>query len=620
VVDFFRFHRPAGNKFVLTSRVVGYRDVRPSAEGLGECTLVDFEQAEIEAFVDKWTAAIERAAHGENLVAAGEAKREREELLTSVQHNPGVRALASNPLLLTILALMKRQGIALPERRVKLYQNYVETLLEHWNRARGLDRPPARDLDSDETLRVLAPLALAMHETSPGVGLVNREDVRATLEEIYRQGGVGDPQVAARRLLEDLRTHAGLLLERGPGQYGFIHLTFQEYLAGMALAQQAQEGVDEAVQALARHVGDPTWREASLLCIGYLGIVQRREKAASAVVERLLREQPGAPGEAVVLCGDAVADAWPGGITSVCRDAVRAALLATMRDDAVAAPTRAVAGATLARLGDPRFRADAWYLPNEPLLGFVEIPAGPFRMGSDKKRDPEASDAELPEHEVTLPRYFIARYPVTVAQLRAFVGDGGQVADSRALRGPDTAPTYWVRRHEALAYTEWLTAKLRAWEDAPEPLVSLLREGTDGRPWCVTLPSEAEWEKAARGSDGRKYPWGNDPPDASRANYSSTGIGKPSAVACFRRGASPYGVEDLCGNVWEWTRSVLRPYPYIPADGREDLRTSNREHRVLRGGAFHDEGRDVRAASRRTVTIDHFNGFRVVVSPFTSDL
>ena len=217
VVDFFSFHRGRGNKFVLTSRIVGYREVRPTVEGLDECTLVDFDEEEIVQFVDRWTIALERAARGDTPVAAREAEREREELLASVQRNPGVRRLAANPLLLTILALMKRQGVVLPERRVELYQKYVETLLKHWNLARGLGRPPTRDLDVIETVRVLAPLALWMHQTSPGVGLVKREEMVRQLVEIYRARGHAEPERAARQLLADVREHAGLLLERGPG-------------------------------------------------------------------------------------------------------------------------------------------------------------------------------------------------------------------------------------------------------------------------------------------------------------------------------------------------------------------------------------------------------------------
>jgi predicted NACHT family NTPase len=124
--------------------------------------------------VTKWTAALERAARGRTAVAAQEAAAQRRELLESIQRNPGVRALAANPLLLTILALMKRQGVPLPDRRVELYDNYVQTLSKSWNLARSLDprrkAESAREFDARETMKVLAPLAPWMHESWRGAG------------------------------------------------------------------------------------------------------------------------------------------------------------------------------------------------------------------------------------------------------------------------------------------------------------------------------------------------------------------------------------------------------------------------------------------------------------------
>ena len=136
--------------------------------------------------------------------------------------------------------------------------------------------------------------------------------------------------------------------------------------------------------------------------------------------------------------------------------------------------------------GAPRFRPDAWFLPDEPLLGFVEIPAGPFLMGSDRARDPGAFDDELSQHEVTLPRYFIGRYPVTVAQFWASVEGGGPWTENlESLRGLVNHPVVSVSWYEAQQYCDWLTERLRGWPGTPEPLATLLRN--DG--WEVGLPS-----------------------------------------------------------------------------------------------------------------------------------
>jgi formylglycine-generating enzyme required for sulfatase activity len=657
VKTFFAFHRREGNKFILTSRIVGYRAVRPTVEGLAECTLVDFEDQEIAQFVDRWTGALERAARGDTPVARQEAALEKKELLDAVNRNPGVRRLASNPLLLTILALMKRQGVTLPERRVELYQKYVETLLKYWNLARGLDRRLTRDLDVVETVRVLAPLALWMHETSPGIGLVKREAMRRRLEEIYAGRGIPEPERVARQLLSDVHEYAGLLLERGAGEYGFIHLTFQEYLAAVAVAQKGQRQVTPVVEALAAHVGDTNWREVALLTIGYMGIVQQRDEAAGAVLQGLIQASPGEAGQAAVLAGEAVADAWPGGVTPACKVTVARVLEETLLDDAhVTSPLRVAAGDVLTRLGDPRPGVGCSPLPELgeglgvralPDIVWCEVPAGPFTMGSSDA-DRMAYDNEKPQHEVTLKAFWIARYPVTVAQYAAFVQDGGYTAKWRACwtgagwewkgnrTGPDTYggafdlpnhPVVGVTWYEALAYCRWLEEKfrvegcrLKVWRDGQLGTCNL-QPGT----FSVRLPSEAEWEKAARGMDGRIFPWGDDP-DPNRANYDDTGIGTTSAVGCFPGGASSYGCLDMGGNVWEWTRSLWgrdlsKPdfkYPYDSEDGREDEAAADDVRRVLRGGSFYFPANLVRCAYRSRPLPqdrDRYGGFRVIVAP-----
>ena len=189
---------------------------------------------------------------------------------------------------------------------------------------------------------------------------------------------------------------------------------------------------------------------------------------------------------------------------------------------------------------------------------------------------------------VDLPTFWIARYPITHVQYAAFVQDGGYTArwhpcwseegwewkSYRNWTGPRTHggtyrltnhPIVGVSHYEASAFCSWLGERLRAAGALNETLAP-------GERLEIALPSEAQWHKAAQGIDGRVYPWG-DEPDPNRANVYETGIGATCAVGCFPGGISPYGVYDLCGNVWEWTAS---PDESAPSTF------------VLRGGSYWD--------------------------------
>jgi len=248
-------------------------------------------------------------------------------------------------------------------------------------------------------------------------------------------------------------------------------------------------------------------------------------------------------------------------------------------------------------------------------------------LGPRPAPDPGASEDERPAHVVDLPRYFISRFPVTVGQWRVYY-DAIDAAtreslDKSSIEGESNYPVGSVSWRDAVGYCRWLTRQLRDPRvRVPESIASLIRDGGGKRPWpwIVTLPSEAEWEKAARGADGRRYPWGNDDWDEHRSPKESSGIQCPLAVGAFRGGASAAGVEEQSGHLWEWTRSVPGRYPYQPAPRREDLRYADLPQRVMRGRAFFSHHREAcraadrffRDASTRRTAI----GFRVVVSPF----
>jgi formylglycine-generating enzyme required for sulfatase activity len=261
----------------------------------------------------------------------------------------------------------------------------------------------------------------------------------------------------------------------------------------------------------------------------------------------------------------------------------------------------------------PGFRADAWFLPDDPLLGFVEVPAGPFVMGSDPVTDRLAFDNERwgdrgTQGSVDLPAFHIARYEVTVAQFKAFVDATGYRIDEQAIQGLPTHPVTSVSWPDALAYSRWLEKTLRAWPRTPPQLGWLFGDG-----WHVGLPSEAEWEKAARGTDGRIYPWGNEP-RRDRANFGAKGT---TPVGTFTCPECPFDLFDMSGNVWELTRSPYQAYPYDPGNDRENLEADALW--IMRGGSFADTERNVRAAIRGGADPGArrpFIGFRVVISRF----
>jgi formylglycine-generating enzyme required for sulfatase activity len=236
--------------------------------------------------------------------------------------------------------------------------------------------------------------------------------------------------------------------------------------------------------------------------------------------------------------------------------------------------------------------------------GMVQVPAGPFTLGSEGKAIDEDA-AEKPVQTLELPAFRIDRNEVTTAQYCQFLNAAGTEQDAqghaclgparvlpiakadgawRPLPGREAFPMTGVTWYGATAYAAWAGKR---------------------------LPTEAEWEKAARGPDARKFPWGNTL-DASKMRFGQDNIGP---VGEKPAGASPCGCLDMAGNAWEWTSSAFRPYPYVATDGREDPALA--ERRVARGGSWTGEPHIAHAAYRfrpDPTAAYPFLGFRCAMS------
>ena len=232
----------------------------------------------------------------------------------------------------------------------------------------------------------------------------------------------------------------------------------------------------------------------------------------------------------------------------------------------------------------------------------IRVPAGAFLMGSNG-----GPYDERPQHKVNLAEFSIDRTKVTNGQFAAFLNAVG-------LRGPGRENYYDADDDDARVHRR--DGKWQAdTGHEKHPVVEASWPGALA--YCTwagkRLPTEAEWEKAARGADGRKYPWGNEAPDRTRAHFGA-GWNDLRPVGSFAKGASPYGVLDMAGNGWEWVSSGYRPYPYDAADGREDL--TGDQARGTRGGGHDSSPEDLtvtqrgRGVSRNPSGGHHNIGFR----------
>jgi formylglycine-generating enzyme required for sulfatase activity len=598
----------AGNRLLLTSRPYGLSDDQARQTTLGAAPLQLLPPKLQRLLAERWFTVLASESGSGGTMAA--------DLFTDIDSQPWLMELAANPLLLTAMAIVYDEGKRLPQDKHELYERVVSTVL--FSRY----SVPA---DIDRVKRELAVIAYGMHtnegRTTPKAEATFHEVERWLRAYQHDRATYTAPAEAdAFETRDALLSHSGLLLSTSDDRVGFAHLSFQEFFAG-----QRSLTVDEAdlPGVFHRYADIPDWRNALSFLFGRLSMAfSEPTKAITLLEAQLAVASPHRPRALLVLADAALVLEGKGTpLRETSRRRLQDVLLRGMTSEAPVV-VRAELGSTLGRVGDHRFRADRWCLPDEDLLGFIKIEAGSFLMGSDPGRDNYAAVEEQPQHPLDLPEFYVARYPVTTAQFRLFVEEAQfKLGNRDCLRGLSNHPVTAVSWHEALAYCRWLMEALRVSAQIPAELRQRLLDG-----WEVALPSEAEWEKTARGTDGRIYPWG-DTYDGSEAYGARNGV---MTVGSFPNLASPFGALDMNINVWEWTRSLWgkdpKPsygYPYFGgSSGRERLNASDRIRRVVRGlrrGAF--VGQPRAAAREGQLSREWYSnlGFRVVISSLRTD-
>jgi formylglycine-generating enzyme required for sulfatase activity len=582
-------------RFLITSRTYAYQRQDWKLDGFAETLLSPFTPTQIARFVERWYAHVAAIRNLDVDDAQGRALL----LRTAIERSLSLAELASRPLLLTLMASLHAwRGGSLPEKREELYHDAVDLLLEQWESPKVLrdaeGHPIVQQSSLTQWMNVdrsvvrseLNRLAFEAHRDQPklvGTADIAEERLVAALMKVARSS---DPDVNPVRLMEHLRDRAGLLAARGEGVYTFPHRTFQEYLAACYLTDF--DFPDEASGLLK---ADPQrWREAVLLTGAK--VARGTPAAVWNLAEALCEENPPKKTRkkmpepecwGTLLAAQTLLENEGERLDQVSKrntpklERIRRWLLAIVQRGWLPPVDRVLAGQSLAVLGDDRDFDE-----------LVTIPAGPFLMGDDDDTDAK------PQHEVVLPDFKIGRYPVTNCQYRRFVDDTQREWYSEEGRRPEysNCPAVEITWHDARAYCTWLTEVWRNEEKVSAKEV-------------VRLPTEAEWEKAARGTKGRVFPWG-DKWDETRCNTSESGIGRTCAVGMYPDGVSPYRCLEMAGNVWEWTSSLWGKdywdpeykYPYDPADGRENLDADDELSRVLRGGSWYYDRFIARCSSR----------------------
>jgi formylglycine-generating enzyme required for sulfatase activity/energy-coupling factor transporter ATP-binding protein EcfA2 len=518
-------------KIILSGRPHGVDEAVKKWFGDRHIEILPLLMSQVEAFIHKWFQFVyENEHHGEVKTA--------QDLIGEIKAHSAIDELIDSPLMLTAICLLYNDDKELPGQRAELYDRFVSNLL--YKRFHG---------EAQKVRNFLMDLAKQIHEKREKN--ISRVEAVAILGDEYKKAKEETNKEYKTRLNTkfDVIEPACGLLKFEQGGYGFIHLTFQEFLTANALVAEETGSYFDTIQ---RYWDDDWYREVVQLYIGYLSI--QSQGMGNGIIRKVIANNENKPFARSLLAARSFV-----GIQRDSRDdsVVRSIIKSLWKIiESEAKPlVRAEAGELLGRLGDDR-----------DLGVFIQIPDGTFTTSAG---------------QVTLKSFEMAKYPVSNQWFKQFIQEGGyrkpelwskqgkEWLESEKVEYPrywydhrwncDNHPVVGVCWYEADAFCKWRTRK-------------------NGDGYVYHLPTEQQWEAAATGKKRRDYPWGKGF-DKNKCNTYESGIKKTSAVGIFKDGDTIAGLSDMSGNVWEWT-SINYDSKAIQIDFNFD------ELITLRGGSW----------------------------------
>ena len=617
-----------GCRFVVTCRFAGYSPSVRLGEKFLEMHIRPLSEIEAEKFVRKWYAIVEKRLAIDTEQADTIARQKSDDLINRLAQ-PDFRArrvfeLTRNPLLLTNICLLhrKQQG-KLPTRRVPLYDECIQVMLELWR-----DVPELKNMVSEKKgIMVLQAAALWLHQEENRTRAAV-SDLAPVIEPVLKKQQCleGD----AHKFLRTIRDESGLLTGWDQDYYGFMHLNFQEYLAAREirsrfLLEKYETGTSGQLKELAKHFGDSWWQEVALLLLA----IEEKPSLFVPYMREVIRNPAFAQhADFLEMCLDDAfkpslipflellglpagkgQDLWDRQLTALRilmrqDEKVRKSILESFRDH----PDERISQWIRHRL---KFADQDMVRPEPSGYELVLVKGGTFMMGSDER------DREKPGHKVTVPDFYMGRYPVINKEYGRFIAATGY-----------QEPEYWGDRN----YNQpWQPVVGVSWYDAKE-----------FAKWAgLQLPSEAQWEYACRAESTTRYNTGDSEDDLSRAGWYSENSGDKLHPVGDKE-PNAFGLYDMHGNVREWCEDHWHDnYKGAPSDGSAWIvskvgsygflsyfikplfrilgkNPGDSAFRVVRGGSWRHDAERCRTAFRiRSLPVNRrtSHGFRLVRLP-----